>query len=69
MQQFFMLSLACTGLQGDLLALKQSIHRQLQLLGVTAAASANSVALIKDIDQVKGRLECKLTTMLACKRT
>ena len=50
-------------MQGDLLSLKQSIHRQLQLLDISATASAQSVALLKDIDQVKGRLEDACSTL------
>lgn len=52
-----------SAVQGDLLSLKQSIQRQLQLLDVSAAASVKSVARLKDIDQVKGRLEDACSTL------
>lgn len=54
-----------TGLvvQGDLMSLKQGVHKQLQQLDISAAAAANSVALLKEVDTVKGRMEAACSTL------
>ena len=50
-------------MQGDLLSLKQGVHKQLQQLDINAAAAANSVALLKEVDTVKGRMEAACSTL------
>ena len=52
--------------QGDLLSLKQGVHKQLQQLDVNAVAAANSVALLKEVDKVKGRMEAACSTLKVC---
>ena len=49
--------------QGDLLSLKQGVQKQLQQLNINAAAAANSVALLKEVDKVKGRMEAACSTL------
>lgn len=49
--------------KGDLLSLKQGVHKQLQQLNTNAAAAANSVALLKEVDKVKGRMEAACSTL------
>ena len=51
--------------QGDLLSLKQGVQKQLQQLDVNAVAAANSVALLKEVDKVKGRMEAACSTLKA----
>ena len=53
-------------LQGDLLSLKQGVYKQLQQLDVNAVAAANSVALLKEVDKVKGRMEAACSTLKVC---
>lgn len=52
--------------QGDLLSLKQGVHKQLQQLDANAVAAANSVALLKEVDKVKGRMEAACSTLKVC---
>ena len=55
-------------MQGDLLSLKHGVHKQLQQLNTNAAAAVNSVALLKEVDKVKGRMEaaCSTLKVLGC---
>jgi len=39
------------------------VHKQLQQLNINAAAAANSVTLLKEVDKVKGRMEAACTTL------
>ncbi|KAL3131897.1 hypothetical protein ABBQ38_007602 [Trebouxia sp. C0009 RCD-2024] len=50
-------------IKGDLVSLKQGVHKQLQQLDVHAVAAANSVALLKEVDRVKGRMEAACSTL------
>lgn len=50
-------------LQNDLLSLKQGVHKQLQQLNMNAAAATNSVALLKQVDKVKDRMEAACSTL------
>lgn len=50
-------------LQNDLLSLKQGVHKQLQQLNLNAAAATNSVALLKQVDKVKDRMEAACSTL------
>lgn len=50
-------------IKGDLVSLKQGVHKQLQQLDIHAVAAANSVALLKEVDKVKGRMEAACSTL------
>lgn len=39
------------------------MHKQLQQLDVNAVAAANSVAFLKEVDKVKGRMEAACSTL------
>ena len=47
------------------MSFKQGVHKQLQQLDMHAVAAANSVALLKEVDRVKGRMEAACSTLKA----
>lgn len=49
--------------KGDLLSLRQDVHKQLQQLNTNAVAAGNSVALLKEVDKVKSRMEAACSTL------